>query len=89
MGGGGGYGGGGYGGGASQGYGGGGGGGGYGSAPSSARGHGAMGYGSGSYAGYTQPQVGPGPPIQKGKTVSGPRGANLFIFHLPSASLAA
>lgn len=30
------------------------------------------------------PILGPGPPIQKGRTASGPPGANLFIFHVPN-----
>ena len=28
--------------------------------------------------------MGPGAPIQKGRTASGPPGANLFIFHIPN-----
>ena len=28
--------------------------------------------------------VGPGPPIQRGRTASGPPGANIFIFHIPN-----
>ncbi|RYG42135.1 hypothetical protein EON68_02225 [archaeon] len=35
-------------------------------------------------AAYTPQVIGPGPPIQKTRTASGPPGANLFIFHIPN-----
>jgi CUG-BP- and ETR3-like factor len=38
--------------------------------------------GGGQYGG--GPILGPGPPIQKGRTAAGPPGSNLFIFHVPN-----